>query len=154
MPLNLTPIDLAMVTAIAAAVSALAASVGAISAARALLANNRIQKHALNAVRLDQGERLMDRHLAELIQLHGRSLAQITATGLTNEEFLYLMHSFSAGDIYYNIGNDTELTLYRRNLLKQEKVRNAWTKLLKGVFINSDGKFARLVDEHLAKEYR
>ena len=122
--------DLVTMSAIASSVSALAASVGAMAAARALMANIRIQKHALNAVRLDQGERLMDKHLPELISLHGRSQEEVKAAGLTNEEFLYLLHSFSAGDIYYNVGNDSELTAYRKNLLKQEKVRTAWTKLL------------------------
>lgn len=146
-------LDPALIGATASTVSALAAAVAAISAARALRANNRIQKHALNATRLDSGERLMDKHLPELIGLHGRRSEDIKEAGLTNEEFLYLLHSFTAGDIYYRVGNDSELTLYRKNLLRQKKVRDAWTKLLKGVFINSDGKFAKLVDQHLSNEY-
>jgi hypothetical protein len=149
----ITVTDAPLVGAIAASISAVAVSFAAIFAALALRSNNTIQKHALNVARIAEGEKLLESNLDDILKLHGRSPDQVSAAGLSGPELIYLIHSFTGGDVYYRVGNDNELTLYRKNLLKQTKVRDAWRKLLKGVFVNEDGKFAALVDKHLNSEY-
>jgi|SRR5579862_637257 len=145
------------VGALGSAISAAAAIGAAIVATRktqeVLAKTQIIQKHTLNSVRLAQAEAMLDDHLEEILELHGRSRQDIQKLGISRAQLVYLIHSFSGGDVYYRVGDDKHLTPYRMKLLESKKVRDAWADMLRGVFVNSDGQFAQLVDAHIVEKY-
>src|SRR5215467_5061435 len=132
-----------------AIIAAVAAVLATMKSNELVKVTENIQKHSLNTSRLALAEAMIGDHLEEILTLHGRSAEDVARLGISPAQLIYLIHSFTAGDIYYRVGNDSTLTPYRLKLLESKKVRDTWKQMLKGVFINSDGNFAKLVDSHL-----
>ena len=72
---------------------------------------------------------------------------------VTHTELLYLIESFSAGDLFHRIDSGKSITLgyYRENLLGNKKVQKVWEKIIKRRFL-SDSPFSKAVDNFIAQK--
>ena len=73
--------------------------------------------------------------------------------GITEHEFVYLMQSFNAAELYYQIAESKTIALsqYRKTLLANPKVKVAWQKLIRGKLL-TESQFTRAVDAFYASE--
>ncbi|MBS1175271.1 MAG: hypothetical protein H6R05_1402 [Burkholderiaceae bacterium] len=91
----------------------------------------------------------------ELLQLHGVDEGKLKKYGVSSEELIYLIQSFSAAELYYQISKKTkaeDLSEYRKNLLKHPKVRIIWNEFIKGHFL-SESDFTRAIDTFIRSQY-
>lgn len=133
---------------VVAVVSALIALASAWVAWQAMRENRNITKHSSNYSYIAQAEAMI-RENPDLLALHGVPPGLLKELGLSPAEATYLIHSFTAGDLYYRIQGTGALTTYRKVLLECPKVRAAWKHLIRGRFV-SEGTFSEAVDAHLA----
>lgn len=136
---------------VGAIVSALGAIISAIYAGLAIRSQRSIVQHSSNYTHMALAESLIKDH-PDLLQLHGINPDLIKRHGLNDAEITYLIHSFTAGDLYYRVGGSGTLTQYRKELLKSKKARDAWKYLIKGKFV-SEGVFSQAIDNHLRSSY-
>ena len=87
----------------------------------------------------------------DVLRFHGVSLTDLERDGLSFEDLIYLCFDFDAGDTLYEIGGDkhVNLTDYRKRLLGNAQVRQAWTKYLREGFFNTTS-FTKAVDAYIA----
>jgi hypothetical protein len=87
----------------------------------------------------------------DILRFHGVSLTDLERDGLSLEDLIYLCLDFDAGDTLYEIGGDRhiDLTDYRKRLLDNDQVRQAWTKYLRNGFFNRTS-FSKAVDAYIA----
>ena len=102
--------------------------------------------------RMTDAESLLQSDPAKLLELHNVDADVMHRIGVTVEEVHYLIQNFSASDFYHRLDGDpgVQLTEYRRNLLRNARVRAVWKEVIRGRFI-SLGPFTSAVDEYVAR---
>jgi hypothetical protein len=85
----------------------------------------------------------------ELLELHGIEPQMLNELEITEHEFVYLMQSFNAAELYYQIAESKTITLsqYRKTLLSNPKVKIAWQKLIRGKLL-TESTFTKAVDAY------
>lgn len=133
---------------IVAVVSALIAVISALVSVRTLKVQRYISKYAAAYTYLSTAE-AMFRERPELLELHGLDLKVLEEIGVTPDEVLYLINSFTGTDLYFRIEGTrpAKLTTYRKALLNTPKVQKVWEKIIRGRFI-SEGAFTEAVDRY------
>ena len=117
-----------------------------------LAKKNRIYtRNSTNRAAAAKHEEMIAAH-PELLELHGIDSKSLVQLGVTSTEASYLLSSFSAGNLYYLDGEVTELTEYRKQLLRSPKVRAFWSHVLNSGIIGA-GPFAALINEHIKQVY-
>ncbi len=72
--------------------------------------------------------------LPQAFRFHGINLQPVRDKGITDEEFGYLVASFSAGSTYHRLKTRRGKTIlgdYRLRMLQVEQVRDVWPELRK-----------------------
>lgn len=130
---------------VAGAVIALASAVIAI---RTLKVQRYITKYSSAYTYLSTAEAMFRDH-PRLLELHGIDLDMLEEIGASADEVVYLINSFTGGDLFHRIEGvkRADLTTYRKALLASPKVRQVWEKIIRGRLI-SEGPFADAVDEY------
>lgn len=110
------------------AVVALLISAGAtVIAGLALKEQVRITRITANYSAITTADSLLVKH-PELLDLYGIDRELMEKHGVQAIEVLYLAESFHAAELYHRIQNSKSIYLsdYRKNMLRNEKVRKAW----------------------------
>jgi hypothetical protein len=134
---------------VATLLSAVVALYAARIARSAVRSQQNVEKWRVNLDFFARAEEMFLKN-PNLVGFHGVDAVQLAADGVTAEEFLYLLYQFDAGDSFYNIGQEDEVTLtsYRRNLLQHPKVRLVWKKYLRHRLFNPTP-FVHAVDRYV-----
>jgi hypothetical protein len=88
----------------------------------------------------------------ELFQLHGIQFDELAKDGISVEELIYINCNFDAGSAYHKISGEKQvvLTSYRKNFIRNAKVRKAWKKYLRDKMF-SPSPFVDAVDAYIMK---
>jgi len=122
---------------IVAGAAFLLSSISLLVATRLYLFTKRVALHA-TALQLHNFADQFCTQNPELYQLHGISLDELKADGISAAELSYVIHSFDAGDAYHRIENERcpQLSAFRKELLKSAKVRFIWKKYVRNRMVN------------------
>lgn len=85
-----------------------------------------------------------------LLELHNISIMDLEEIGVTEYEVLYVMQSIHAAQAYYEVENKEEInhlsfTPYRKNFLRNPKVKVIWQNIMKDKLI-SDSPLSHAID--------
>jgi len=108
----------------------------------------KIAKIQTNLELVNRGNEMIVQH-PQLLALHGITENNLVECGLNTSEFLYILNSFYAGQGYHSIGGTTKVVLsaYRKKMLENEKVKQAWTKLIRNNMLAATP-YAKAIDEY------
>ena len=145
------PMDFDLET-ILASLAVVISVVSAYLSRRALDAQISISKNTAFFTQKAAAEEYLALH-PELLELHGIEPRMLDALGITEHEFVYLMQSFNAAELYYQIAESRTITLsqYRKTLLSNPKVKLAWQNLIRGKLL-TESAFTKTVDSFYASE--
>jgi len=137
---------------ILASMAVLISVLSAFLARQALDAQLTISKNTAFFTQKAAAEGYLAQH-PELLELHGIEPRLLDDLEITEHEFVYLMQSFNAGELYYQISGSKTITLsqYRKTLLSNPKVKVAWEKLIRGKLL-TESAFTKAVDAFYASE--
>ena len=135
---------------ILALLAVLISVVSAYLSRRALDAQISISKNTAFFTQKAAAEEYLAQH-PELLELHGIEPHMLGSIGITEHEFVYLMQSFNAAELYYQIAGVKTIALsqYRKTLLSNPKVKVAWQNLIRGKLL-TESPFTRTVDAYYA----
>lgn len=135
-----------------AIIALLISVVTAIIAGLALKEQVRITKLTANYTAITTADSLLVNH-PELLDLYNIDKALMEASGIKPIELLYLAESFHAAELYHRIDGRQPIIIsdYRKNLLRNKKVRKAWQSFIRHKFI-FNAPFTKAVDEFIEKE--
>ena len=142
-----------VVRTIALVCSAAVSLASAFIAFSAVRYQRNVAKHTANLARLNKAVDLIPDQ-PTLLEFHGISLDDLEADGISENELIYLLYLFEAGDIYYTIdgAQQIELRPYRKIMLQNPKVRLIWRKYFDGkVFHNTP--FTRSINQYIGENY-
>ncbi len=140
-----------VVTLVISILSTLAAVAAVVFARRAVDSQHHVQAWAVNhALLLRAAEFLVNK--PELLSLHGVTAEKLSDDGISVEEFVYIYIHLDAGAAHYRITDDkdVELTLFRKNFIRNPKVRTMWKKYLRENLFSSTP-FSLAVDDYIAE---
>ena len=129
-------------------ISAIVALSGAVITYYLVLEQKRISKFQANYSLLVEAEKLLYNN-KELLKLHNITEQDLKECNITHEELAYILLSLNSAQAYYLIGNKRKIDVstYRENFLKNEKVKNAWLKIISPKMIRVS-KFSEHVDKY------
>ena len=135
------------------AVVALMVSVAtAIIAALALREHVRISKITANYTAITTADSFLLQH-PKLLALYNIDEDEMRSCGITSEGLLYLAESFHAAELYHRLDGAKQVVIseYRKNMLRNPKVREAWQRLIKNKF-SFHAPLAAAIDEFIRTE--
>jgi len=140
------------IQSILAALAVLISVLSAYLSRRALDAQISISKNTSFFTQKAATETYLAQH-PELLKLHGIEPELLAKLDITEHEFVYLMQSFNAAELYYHIADSKVITLtqYRKALLSNPKVKVAWRELIRGKLL-TESSFTKAVDAFYASE--
>jgi hypothetical protein len=139
---------------IVAVVSAVIALISAVISVRTLKVQRYITKYAAAYTYLSTAE-AMFRERPELLELHGLDLKVLEKIGVSPDEVLYLINSFTGADLYHRIEGTSPsiLTTYRKALLNTPKVQQVGRKLSGGVLFLKEHSLKQLTGITNRRDY-
>jgi len=131
--------------------SVFAAVAAVIIARRAVGSQHHVQGWAVNHALLMRAAEFLVTN-PELLQLHGITTENLSQDGISIEEFVYTYMNLDAGAALYKISGDKDVTLtqFRKNFIRNPKVRTMWKKYLRENLFSSTP-FSLAVDAYLAE---
>ena len=139
-------IDLGVIIGV---ISAIIAVIAAGISYRNLREQKRVAKTILNITQISEAESLIFKN-PKLLELHNISNDLLKECDANHEEMCYLLLSFNAAQGEYVIEDKKNISLsnYRKNLLKNEKVRKIWKRILSEKMYQ-ESIFTKAVDEYI-----
>ncbi len=126
--------------------SASIAIIAAIISIWSLYEQRRVSKLNANIAFLNVGHNQLLNN-PSLLELHNIGSSDLEECMLTADEFVYILNSFYAGQGYYFIEKTKNIHLseYRRNLLRNAKVKMAWIKLIRNKMF-AESSYSKAID--------
>lgn len=131
-----------------AIVSAFISTCSAIVALLSLYEQRRISKLSANLEFLTQTQKMLLDN-PKLLSLHNITTEMLKECELNYEEFIYVLNTLYAGQVYYFVEKkkNIDLSKYRKNILNNKKVKIAWKKIIRETMI-IDSPFVAAIDEY------
>lgn len=107
-----------------------------------------ISKLNANLLLLEKTQSMLHTH-PELLELHGVGKNDLESCNVSSTEFIYILNSLYSGLAYYTIdgSSDIKLSNYRKEFLKNEKVRLCWDNIIKDKMIYI-GSYTKAIDNY------
>ncbi len=135
-------------------IALIALIIAIIGAVLALLSFNASKRTAMLQINLDlvsKGNDFLCKNLS-LLEFHGVNLKELKELNITEEEFIYILNSFYAGQAFYYIQQPimkVKLSEYRKKMLENPKVQAAWKKIIRPHLIG-ETKYVKSIDKFYA----
>lgn len=147
-----------MITLVISVLSTLISIAAVIIAVRSAKEQKRISKTTIHYNQILEVHKLIMSN-PSLLEFHGVSQAVLNQIGITPTEFIYVMLSLEASQVYYEIENKdiinpADFSLYRKTFLSNEKVKSVWQTIYRDSMTDQDH-FTKAIDRfYLSNEYK